>query len=62
MNLKEAKNRIAAAGYRVSCRSWEDDEMIYACSIEINGSATYGHPKAEVQVVKATGSVFTAGC
>ena len=62
MTMTEAKRRIIDAGYRVSCGSFEDDRIIYACSVETYGPATYGHPWAEVQIIKATGIISATNC
>lgn len=61
--LAKAKSIIAAAGFHVSVRSWEDDRSAYACSVESGGPAVYGHATAEAMLDKPSGRWhFTGPC
>lgn len=54
MTLNELKAEVAAAGYRVSAGSFENERMVYAASVEtVRG--TMGHPCFEVSFNKESG-------
>jgi len=56
MTLNELKAMVAKAGFKIGhAYCHENDQFIYACSVETYGAKTYGHAKYEVQFNKETG-------
>ena len=51
MTKQQVEEKITNSGYRLGT-SWEDENLIYACSIESLGANTYGHPKCEAMFYK----------
>lgn len=59
LDLETMKLVILAKGLRVSEASYEDSQIVYACSVEQIGY--YGHPKMIASLNKATGWVTITG-
>jgi hypothetical protein len=59
--LTGAKQLIIGSGYRVSASCFENDTVIYACSVESAGRGTFMHPKAEIIFHKDRNTVQTIG-
>ena len=60
MTMEELKARIVEAGYRPSKGSWEDENRIFAFSIEVCPN-TYGHSKYSLDYRKNTGKLYHDG-
>ena len=54
VTMDQAKQDIIARGLRVSSGCWEDEDHVYAFSLETAGPATYGHPRAVAHYSKRT--------
>lgn len=51
--IAEQEQKVRDAGFRVSAGSWEDENHVYACSIEVC-RGTYGHPMFEAYWTRKT--------
>lgn len=60
LDLETMKLVILAKGLRVSAASYEDSQIVYACSVEQIDSF-YGHPQMIASLNKATGWVTITG-
>lgn len=55
VTMDEAKADIEARGFRFASWSWEDENHVYAFSIEDSGPATFGHARCTAHYSKTTG-------
>ena len=60
MTKAEVSKKITENGYRLGT-TWEDENFIYACSLESRGGNTYGHPKYEAMFYKDTKNLRVVG-
>jgi hypothetical protein len=62
VTLEQAKAMVVELGGRV-CQGacWEDNENVYASSVETCGPSTYNHPRFEVQYHKSSGWLSRTG-
>ena len=57
LTLEDLRKLVELAGFKPSAGSWEDDDRIFAFSIE-SVPGTMGHPRFALQYNKAIGELF----
>ena len=60
MTFKELEKVVVENGFRVSVASYENEDFVYACSVECH-PGTYHHPKFVAALDKRTGWVSITG-